>query len=371
MSKAKMIVGLDCGAGVSEGLRLVLRSRMDEMCQLRAAALDWSDPEGLHDMRVASRRLRSALRDFSPYLRRSKLRRARDELKAFADALGRVRDGDVALMALEELAAEAPPEVAAGVRLFADERRRKLAGARSELEGTLTEDTLADLRRVFAAALEDWPKASRRPSGVGDRPEEKGAGGVSFRRAGRNIILARLVELQDLSASLYRPFKAEPLHRLRIAAKRLRYAVELFDPCWNNSIKPCAKEIAKMQTSLGELHDCDLWIAELGQALKAARRGRWGLAGKQKGAAAGNRGASGGAAPEPASPAQEREAAFWLLHYFVKTRAAHFNDALARWREWETTGFLARLTDLVNDRAPAEKQAEAGGQEEGQDTVAL
>src|SRR3712207_5223848 len=98
MAKAREIEGLDCGGAAGDGVRLVLRTRLEEMCGWRAAALDWGDPEGVHDMRVASRRLRSALRDFSPYLRRRQFRRARGDLKNLAAALGLVRDEDVAIM---------------------------------------------------------------------------------------------------------------------------------------------------------------------------------------------------------------------------------------------------------------------------------
>ncbi|HEU4595360.1 MAG TPA: CHAD domain-containing protein, partial [Pyrinomonadaceae bacterium] len=82
MAKAKKIEGLDCGADAGSGVRQVLLTRLGEMCEFREAALDWSDPEGVHDMRVASRRLRSALRDFMPHLqRRGRFDEARDELR--------------------------------------------------------------------------------------------------------------------------------------------------------------------------------------------------------------------------------------------------------------------------------------------------
>ncbi|HYG78868.1 MAG TPA: CHAD domain-containing protein [Pyrinomonadaceae bacterium] len=330
MAKAKEIEGLDCGAAVGEGVRLVLRTRMEEMCALRAAALDWSDPEGVHDMRVASRRVRSALRDFSPYLRGRKLRRVKNDLKSLADALGLVRDEDVAIMALEKLAEEAPAEVWAGVRQFTDGRQKRRERARARLERVLTEDALAELREDFDDALAGAVRAGRREEDDG----EKGTL-ISFRRAGREIILARLAEFQKLSRSLYSPLKSEPLHRLRIAAKRLRYAVELFTACWQEgALAPFAKEVAKMQTSLGELHDCDVWVEEIGDALRQAGRGA--------------AGAGGDAAVE-----QKRAAAFWLLDHFAKERTGHFRDALARWREWEETGFQARLAGLLEEAPSA------------------
>ena len=59
------------------------------------------------------------------------------------------------------------------------------------------------------------------------------------------------------------------MHRMRIAAKRLRYIVELYTQCWGASLTSFAEEIAEMQSHLGELHDCDEWIAVLSARLRA------------------------------------------------------------------------------------------------------
>ena len=47
---------------------------------------------------------------------------------------------------------------------------------------------------------------------------------------------------------------------MRIAAKRLRYAIELFTVCWGARIAPFAEEIAEMQSFLGEVHDANGWF---------------------------------------------------------------------------------------------------------------
>jgi CHAD domain-containing protein len=330
--KAREIVGLDCGASAAEGIRLVMRSRLEEMCAFREAALDWSEMEGVHDMRVASRRLRSLVRDFSPYFRNRKLRRSMIALKNIADALGAVRDQDVALLALEKLTAEAPVEVAAGIEHFAGERRLKQERARSRLEEALTQTALDRLQKEFNVALERGLKVSRNRRSKGD--EQQAAENMSFRQAGRERLLAEVQELQDLSVSLYRPLKTKPLHQMRLAAKRLRYALELFAPCWSEPLAPFAKEIAKLQTTLGELHDCDVWIADVGKALQDG--------GESEGA-------------------EVRNAAVWLLDYFVRERTDRFRAALARWHEWETNHFQQRLADIINDQAPAAADLDSGG----------
>src|SRR5258708_32660794 len=73
-------------------------------------------------MRAASRRLRSALADFKPDLRRGTLPRGR--LKMIAAALGTVRDEDVSLLALESLKTKVAEQIAQGIEAIADERRR-------------------------------------------------------------------------------------------------------------------------------------------------------------------------------------------------------------------------------------------------------
>jgi CHAD domain-containing protein len=351
MAKAKEIEGLDYGAGAGDGVRLILRSRFEEMRGYRDAALDWSNINGVHDMRVASRRLRSALRDFTLYLRERKLLRLNKALKKIADMLGAVRDQDVAIMALGTLASKAPSEVSAGIEQFANERRLKRDIARSELARAITDEALAKLEKEFNSALEDGLKNSRKrkTGGSNRKPVER----LSCRDAGREVITVRFRELQDLSASLYRPHKVKSLHDMRIAAKRLRYAIELFAPCWTKPLASSAKEIAKMQTSLGELHDCDVWIDEIGTVL---RETEWEAASGVAGAPDDDKvssTASTGDAGSDEAETRNRSAAIWLLDYFVKERTQHYRDALARWHDWEEADFHARLAALIQNEMSA------------------
>jgi CHAD domain-containing protein len=325
MAKAKEIIGLECEASVRDGALLVLRARLEEMCQLRAAALDWSDVEGVHDMRVASRRLRSALRDFMPYLRKGKLRRSRDHLKIIADALGAVRDEDVAIIALEELQKEAPEEVAAGVERLAAERVSQREEARAALVEAIGEGVVARVRGEFIFALEQATQAPRKRRNA--KKDGEPLAGASFRQAGHDIIAASFEEVRKLSASLHQPLNTKRLHRMRIAAKRLRYAIELFAHCWGEPLVPFAEEIAEMQGHLGELHDCDVWIATLGARLRARS----------------SKASTTRAEPDAESNYELRRAAAWLLSQFVKERTKQYRAALKRWHDWEESDFAANL----------------------------
>ncbi|MFN2455035.1 MAG: CHAD domain-containing protein [Pyrinomonadaceae bacterium] len=324
MAKASVIENLDCEASAMSCAARVLRVRFAEICELRAAALNPDDIEGVHDMRVATRRLRSALRDFKPYLRK---RIPQKRLKFIAATLGIVRDDDVAILALEKLRAQATGEVIEGIERLIEKRRRRREQARVALAEAIREDVLARLQEDFVARLD---QAEIIADGKRRRKGGESVSELSFRRVGREIILSRFDELQDLGESLYRPFEENPLHRMRIAAKRLRYALELFTPCWGEPLASLAEEIAGLQTSLGELHDCDVWIADLGKQL--LRHGKERITD------------ASGIAVSPA-----RQAAVFLLSHFVKERTKHFRDALARWHRWEINGFAVRLTAHLAD----------------------
>lgn len=171
---------------------------------------------------------------------------------------------------------------------------------------------------------------------------------MSFRRAGREVIESRIKELREFSDSLHHPFDMEPLHEMRIAAKRLRYALERFAPCWGGRLTACSREVAELQTSLGELRDCDLWIDGLGARLDRHREESEGDGGRE-------------------ADARVRLAAIWLLNHFTKERGKHFRRALERWHKWEAGGFFERMMEALNEARPAGTRA--GGRGAGADNV--
>jgi CHAD domain-containing protein len=306
MAKAKEIAGLDCAAEAIDWAGEVLRVRFAEIVELRGAALNSEDIEGVHAMRVATRRLRSALRDFAFLLKKRPLKKAQKDLKRLADALGAARDEDVAILALENLREKAENEaVKNGIGRHIERRRARRETAQLDLMETLSVTAIEDLNARFNAALAEalQKKTKNQPA-------------VSFNEAGSRVVSNSLREFCDLSASLYEPSNNPALHELRIAAKRLRYAVELFTACWGERIAPFAEEIAEMQSFLGEVHDCDVWIEDLGRALRA-------------------------------SDDAERQADFWLLSEFVKTRTKNYRAALALWAKWQENDFAERLRATV------------------------
>lgn len=316
MAKAKRVKGINCNSVAAIGIKLVLVTRFEELYGFQETALDWSDPEGVHSMRVASRRLRSALRDFLPFLRKRGLTSVQKRLKNLADALGDVRDQDVAIMALEVLEKKAPDNVSPTLKQFIEMRKERREQARDALKLILDKTQLDQLQSDFVAAVDgatamDGPKAASKPQ-------------ISYLKMSRAVISDLLKELEKLSADVYKPFEVETLHDMRIAAKRLRYAVELFQSCWGRrSIGTYAKRAARVQTALGDLHDCDVWIESFGEAIDEAR--------KQK---------------------QEAQvtAFVWLLGHFVKLRTKHLRRAFAEWSKWEAQDLSGKLRESLRNK---------------------
>lgn len=337
MARAKPIRTLKCEGGASEGARVVLRSRVREMVSLREQALDWSDPEGVHDMRVASRRLRSALRDFRSIFSKRDLELLSKASKTVADHLGSVRDEDVAIIALEKLKRHAAPEAQRGLELLLERRSARREIARQQLAASITVERLAKLQQLFTETLSIRSAANKTADKL-DAVDETSVP-VSFREFGRERVAKQFRRLSKEAVCIYQPAASTELHELRIEAKRLRYALELFGGCWRGKLNSFADRVAELQGSLGELHDCDEWMSDLARTLTASHPTR-----PQ---------ANENAAEDASAETHLRTACVWLLDHFAKERAKHYRQALATWMEWETTGFAERLRETLDAAAPS------------------
>jgi CHAD domain-containing protein len=77
------------------------------------------------------------------------------------------------------------------------------------------------------------------------------------------IVATRLDELRGFSEAALAPDASEAQHDMRIAAKRLRYVLEIFAPCLGEEAGEARRAAKRLQSVLGELHDCDLMLTEV------------------------------------------------------------------------------------------------------------
>ncbi len=129
MAKAKPIRGLTPDTRFRDAAAAAVSVRATEVFDFDDAALDLSDIEGVHDMRVATRRLRAALEVFAPCFPRKPHATALKEVKELADRLGERRDPDVAIEELEALAKRFKPADRPGVGGLVEELRAEQAAA--------------------------------------------------------------------------------------------------------------------------------------------------------------------------------------------------------------------------------------------------
>lgn len=239
------------------GTGLLLRQRFAALLRTLPGARA-GDPRAIHQARVATRRLREALPLVTRRGRREKLERA---VRRLTRALGPVRELDVALASLAELeqAGSAPKTAIACLRqLVLTERRAMQAESRKTLERV----DVARLRRKALSAVEtptDAPASGRRP------PVHTTA---AYRRASRRATALRATI--ENAASLYLP---DRLHEVRIAVKKLRYALEVTQQMrpgrtrrtsTTATIRGTAGQLAALkraQELLGRMHDLEVLIA--------------------------------------------------------------------------------------------------------------
>ena len=228
-------------AGLARSVRLIVHHD--------AVVREGIDPEGVHQARVGTRRLRSDLRAYGSLLSPEWVASLRDELSWLADALGAVRDADVLLERLDHRV----------LALSAGERRggrvlvKRLVADRDRARATLLE-VLEDQR--YLDLLDRLVDAVHHPAVI------EAAG-----RPAREV-------LPDLAAEPWRRLRKrvralgpdpeeEQLHAVRIRAKRTRYAAEVAAMAAGRPARRFAKAVAGLQEVLGALQDAavsEAWL---------------------------------------------------------------------------------------------------------------
>lgn len=251
---------------MSKAGRKTLRLHFERMLAHKAGTRLGEDIEELHDMRVATRRMRAAFRLFGPYFDPKSIRPYLKGLRQTGRALGPVRDLDV----FEEKA---------------QQYLATLTGQADALDGLLT---VWQIERVSAREQMLTFLDSRRYSRFVKRFDRflstEGAGALP---AAEGIpdqvqtIAPQLINTRYEAVRAYEPLldsaSIELLHALRIDFKQLRYALEFFVPVLGGESKKVIAEIKRMQDHLGDLNDADVAIRLLHGFLARDPRDQEGL----------------------------------------------------------------------------------------------
>jgi CHAD domain-containing protein len=243
--------------GVNEPVVLLayryLADQARAISQSAEAASAGESPEGVHQMRVAIRRTRAALKVFRPMLPRARTRELGTGLRWLARTLGRVRDLDVYQARLANQLAMLEPDEIEALSPYRAHLQREYAEARSTLTEALEGARYGELMGAFAGMVAEGPSAAalRRWDSLricDGAPAYLDAALRRVRRRGRRI---------DAESP------PEALHELRIRAKRLRYLMEIFVPVYRKRLDRLVKPVRRLQDRLGEYQDACVAMGQL------------------------------------------------------------------------------------------------------------
>jgi triphosphatase len=199
-----------------------------------------NDPDALHDLRVASRRLRAALSEFSFILPVNSMR-IRDELGQLGGPLGVVRDLDVQIdqLASWQRSADAQDDVFRLIEFLESER----STARDALQATVSS---ARWVRV-SSALERL--VARGPLRTSSEPRRAALA------VAPDLLFAAEAKVRKAAVRANEDPTPPALHRLRIRCKRLRYSLEFFAPVFHGRADDTIQGLIAMQDLLGSHQD--------------------------------------------------------------------------------------------------------------------
>ena len=168
MAKAQPIPDLSAEDSYGEAAARVISVRAAELTEQARGVLDTGDIERVHDMRVATRRLRAALEVFEPCFPGKPHKQALREVKRLADGLGERRDRDVAIAALSGFNDQMHVPDRKGVASLIDTLRDEQAQANLDLAPLVEQSSLADLNRSLDELVES--ARGREPADAAEEP---------------------------------------------------------------------------------------------------------------------------------------------------------------------------------------------------------
>lgn len=239
----------DATMTVAEAFEYLARNCVAQMRANEDPALDGRDPEGVHQLRVAIRRLRALVKAFAPAFAPEPLQYLKTELSWLQKELGPARDWDVFL-------GETLPPLQH--RLPAAENLSELAEVGETLRGEGYERARAAIRSPrytdLLLHLSLWvSQGGWRPNGNGEGVPDAGAGPVV--PFAQEILDQRHKKFCKL-ARRYGTLSEGELHRLRIRGKQARYAAEFFANLFpNKAAKRYRKRLEAIQDCLGAFND--------------------------------------------------------------------------------------------------------------------
>ncbi len=289
------------------------------------------DVEIVHDIRVAIRRTRSAIAILQPYLPNQPFRKAQKALNQLADALAGTRDNDVQLAFLDSLFEEdLPPFVLPGMR-----RARQLLLNQAHLTNSAFINQKIIEAQDSVSLMRTWAQQNLLTAQV-----MKNETNVELFSLSSTALRQRLYEFLNFETAVFHPNNEKAAHQMRISAKHLRYAMELFEQAYAGELKEGLKNIKDVQQLLGDSHDCDVWISFLNNVEKSERERIRNFFGDESGYS------------------RIQSGILFLRHNRITERSRLFLDFSGKWANWKTQMFWTNLEHRFFHIEPVQSTSE-------------
>nr|ART39841.1 J93 [uncultured bacterium] len=248
-----------------DAFRRIALACLDQMQQNHAGAVATQDPEFIHQMRVATRRLSAALRLFAPILPADFAQPLKAAFRPLMKQLGHVRDLDVLhteIVALVLAALPDEPRLAALSNQITLRRHHARKAAYALLRTPGYGHMLLTALQILHGLNLTTGNAAPFPGDVpAAQPGAQPSPSLATFAAQRLRRLNKQVMRKARAARIDNP---ESLHALRIAGKRLRYALEFFSPLASpREQRDTLRQLTRLQNTLGQLND----LAQAGDLL--------------------------------------------------------------------------------------------------------
>lgn len=243
-------VPLDGDHSVAEAFRAIARNCLHQVLANQQALLESSDGEAVHQMRVALRRLRSALKIFRPLVAGPQLTPLREEMRWLLAQLGPARDGEVFLSEIIAPVVADNPDQAALTALqdyWRQEADNALATARAAVGGSRFALLLLDLGAWVETA--PW--------------NDSETGRLKLAPFARHVLKRLARKLRKAGGKHLSRLSPHDLHQVRIHGKQLRYAAEFFAPLSGKAARDRLARLGKLQDVLGEINDIAVAVPRL------------------------------------------------------------------------------------------------------------
>jgi CHAD domain-containing protein/CYTH domain-containing protein len=236
---------------VDEGARRLALAHLGDATAARVRITGASDPEALHDYRVALRRLRSGLEAYQPTFHSPVSRKSLRRLRRLARGTNRSRDLEVHLAWLAQQSDHAGEHERPGISWTV----ARLTTAKREAWGEMEHLDERLFPRLHVDLLAELTEFRATMSADGTRRRSTAAVTGSLIGEAAERLKRRLLEIHGYSSE-------RGIHRARIAAKHLRYLLEPFAPAVPDG-DAVVERLKALQSGFGDVHDAHVFLAEL------------------------------------------------------------------------------------------------------------